>query len=277
MVETRGGRRLAVMFLVAAFLVLFLGRWLAPIDRVGLSAAAPFQSAITAVTSAIGDTISGVVNGPRFQQENGTLRKTIGVLMRENAALQSSRYENQIFRRMLNFRDRNPNLRLMVARVIGTLNDPLNPVSFISRGSRDGLVDGMTVLDQNGYFAGKIVDIGSSWAKVRCVLSPSSSVGAMDVTTRASGVVEGKFDARPVLEYVPTSRVLRAGDFVVTSGVWNEFPRTLLIGQIVSVHHSSSDMFQSAVIQPLADFSDLEIVQVVKGYRPSQPNQWIKP
>ncbi|HLJ66603.1 MAG TPA: rod shape-determining protein MreC [Chloroflexota bacterium] len=265
------------MFLVAAFLVLFLGRWLAPIDRVGLSAAAPFQSAITAVTSAIGDTISGVVNGPRFQQENGTLRKTIGVLMRENAALQSSRYENQIFRRMLNFRDRNPNLRLMVARVIGTLNDPLNPVSFISRGSRDGLVDGMTVLDQNGYFAGKIVDIGSNWAKVQWVLSPSSSVGAMDVTTRASGVVDGKFDARPVLEYVPTSRVLRAGDFVVTSGVWNEFPRTLLIGQIVSVHHSSSDMFQSAVIQPLADFSDLEIVQVVKGYRPSQPNQWIKP
>ena len=265
------------MFFVAAFLVLFFGRWLSPVDHAALSVAAPFQSAISAVTSGVGDGISGFVNGPGLRQQNADLKKTVALLMRENAQYQATKHENQILRRMVGFLRADPKLALLPARVIGSLNDALSPISIISRGTRDGLTTGMTVLDQNGYLVGSIVDLGSNWAKVEWILNPSSSVAAMDVTTRATGLVDGKYDAMPVLDDVPTSAVLHRGDLVVTSGLWNLYPRTLMIGQITSIRHSNSSMFQSAVVQPLADFSDLEIVQVVKNFDPRQSNAWLKP
>ena len=43
MVETRGGRRFAATFFVAAFLVLLLGRWVKPVNDAALTAAAGEQ------------------------------------------------------------------------------------------------------------------------------------------------------------------------------------------------------------------------------------------
>src|SRR5437868_9124072 len=100
MVETRSGRRFAVLFFVAAFLVFFLGRWLEPIDHVGLSMAAPFASAISTASNAVGDTIAGVFVGPRLRDENYRLKKEIGALLRSNVLLQEARHENLLLRRI---------------------------------------------------------------------------------------------------------------------------------------------------------------------------------
>ena len=54
MVEARGGRRFAVVFLVAAFLVLLLGRWVKPVNLVALSVAAPFASVASTVATDVG-------------------------------------------------------------------------------------------------------------------------------------------------------------------------------------------------------------------------------
>lgn len=273
MVETRGGRRFAVTFFVAAFLVLLLGRWVKPVNDAALTAAAPFAAVASAVSETVGDTVSGVFQGPGLRSQNQTLRKEVGILLRRNLVLQQQAYENRIFRRMLRYDNLNDHLDLVAARVIGHDPNSLAPEILIDKGTRDGLRKGMTVVDPDGYFVGSISDITADASKVLLMLSPSSSVGALDIRTRASGLVEGQFAGGPQLRFVLASATLHPGDLIVTSGQMNLYPPTILIGQIGAVHSSSNGLFQTADIHPAADLGNLEIVQVVRNFNPAVPNR----
>jgi rod shape-determining protein MreC len=277
MIETRSGRRFTLFFIVLAFVVLLFGRWLKPVDRVALAIAAPFGAVVSGAASDFGDMISGIVDGPRYRTENQKLRRELGVLLHQNLLLQEARHENAIYERMLKFDDLNDHMDMVPARVI--MNDPngIAPFVIINRGSRDGLREGMTVVDQNGYFVGSLSAVTANAARVLLMTSPSSSVGALDIRSRATGVVEGRFQGGPQLKWVVTSATLRPGDLVVTSGNLNLYPRTILLGQIVKVHHSDVSDFQTSDLQPAADFGQLELVQVVRDFVPSKPARLLTP
>lgn len=266
MVDTRGGRRFAVLVLIAALLVLLLGRWLQPVNHVALTVAAPFNSAISGVSNWAGDTVSGIFDGPRLRQEVAELKQANGILVRQKIASAEALHENQIFRHMLRFFENNSRLDLLPARVIATdANSPLAPYILINRGTRDALRRGMTVVDQSGYFVGRVVDLTSNDARVELMLSPSLSVGAYDMRSRATGLVDGVYAGPPSLNTVVESASLQKGDLILTSGQFNLFPRDLPLGVVVTVHHRNVDTLQSAIIQPAADFQDLEIVSVVRN------------
>jgi rod shape-determining protein MreC len=275
MVEARGGRRFAVAFLVAAFLVLLLGRWVKPVNAVALSVAAPFASVASTFATGAGDVVSGVTQGYRWRDENKALQDRLGIAMRQNMLLQAQLHDDKLLRSMLHFDDLNNHMRFLTAQVIMQDPNSLAPYVVINRGTRDGLRRGMTVVTHRGYFVGSIVDLTSNAAKVQLVTSPSSSVGALDLKTRASGLVDGQYSGLPQFNLVVSSSTLRKGDLIVTSGQANLFPRTILLGQVTSVRHQNSALFQSAAIQPAADFSDLEMVQVIRNFIPSAPNRLI--
>lgn len=268
MVETRGGRRFAILFFVLAFAILLFGRWLKPVDNVAVTVFAPFASVVDGVSTAIGDTITGVVEGPRLRQENQQFQHQIAQLMARNLTMQEALHENQFLSRMLNFDNHNNRYDLLTARVIANDPNTLGQYAIINRGSRDGLKPGMTVISQDTYFAGAIVSVLPTASKVQLMLSPSSGVGAYDMQTRAQGVVIGQYDGRPQLKFVPTSAKLAVGDFIVTSGQANLFPRGLLLGQITAVHRRSEEPIQTADIQPATDFGNMELVQVVRNQPP---------
>ncbi len=273
MVDSRGGRRFAIFFFVAAFLILFLGRFLHPVRNVTMTAAAPFAAVISGAANAVGDTITGITQGGQLRDQNLRLRAQLAQVLAENAVLQQEARENRQFRTLLRFDTANPRMDFLTARVIGT--DPngvaLSPYLIINKGSRDRLRIGMTVVSDRGYFVGSIYELNSTSSKVLLMINPSSSVGALDLRTNAAGLVEGKYAGFPVLDAVVTSATLRVHDFVVTSGQMNLFPRTILLGQITDIRHSNDAMFQAAGIQPMADFSNLEDVQVIRSFVPAVP------
>ncbi|MGH2443397.1 MAG: rod shape-determining protein MreC [Chloroflexota bacterium] len=271
MVETRGGRKFAVLFIVAAFLILLLGRWLQPVDRVALSAAAPFNAAVSGISNWVGDTVTGVLQGPQLRRENETLRKQIGALDRQSIAYAVAMRENQHLKHMLRFEESNTHLDLVSSRVIGEDPNNLSPILILNHGSNDGLRAGMTVLDDNGSFVGTITKLTGNAAQVQLMLSPSSSVGAVDLRSGSGGLVEGRYSGGPQLTLVPTRASLQKGDVLVTSGQFNLFPRNILLGQVSAVQHSNSGLFQSATIQPATNFSDLEFVLVARNFQPSPP------
>lgn len=273
MVETRGGRRFAVVFLFAAFLVLFLGHWIRPMGNAALTAAAPFDAAISAVSSTVGDAVSGVVEGPQLRSQNNQLRRQVELLLQRNIVLQEKAHEYGILSRMLRYDGLNNHMDLLTARLIASDPNNLSNYIIIDKGARDGLRPGMTVVDQGGAFVGSITDVIHNASKVLLMTSPSSSVGAMDQETRASGVVEGQYGGVPQLRFVLTRDTLRPGDFVVTSGQLNLYPRTILLGQVVRVQHKDVSLFQTADIRPAADFHNLELVQVIRNFSPSAPNK----
>ena len=54
----------------------------------------------------------------------------------------------------------------------------------------------------------------------------------------------------------------------MTSGLGGNFPDNILIGQITSVSRRETDLFQQASVQPVVDFSKLEIVLLITNFRP---------
>lgn len=275
MVETRGGRRLAVFFLIAAFLVLFLGRWLRPVDDVASSAAAPFVAVISGAASATGDTISGILDAGELRHENQILARQNAKLIRELITYKSDAHDNTLFKAMLRFSSQNSHMDLVPAQVIGGDTLGVGGYIIINKGRTDGLREGMTVLDQNGYFVGSVSDLESNNARVLLMESPSSSIGAVDLTTRAQGLVEGRYASTPQLADVATRDRLHVNDLVVTSGQMNLYPRNLLLGQVTRVYHRKVAVFQSADIRPAADFQHLEMVQVVRNWNPQIPTRLV--
>lgn len=268
MVDTRGGRRFALLFLGAAFLVLLLGHWLRPVDNVAVTVAAPFAAVLSGVTSGSGDLLSGVVEGPSLYNENKHLRQQIGQLLSRNSQLQAQMRDYAVMKRMLKYDDGSSGLSLLTARVIGVAPDPLSPYIFIDKGLRDHLTTGMSVVDQNGYFIGSLSDVMPTSSRVLLMVNPSSSVGAVDEQTHASGVVDGQYGNRAQLDYVGTRASLRPGDIVVTAGLMNMYPRNLVIGQITSVTRRNVSLFQTAQLRPAADIQNLTLVQVIRSFKP---------
>ncbi|MBV9281773.1 MAG: rod shape-determining protein MreC [Chloroflexi bacterium] len=261
------------MFFILAFLVLLMGRWLRPVGDLVLTVAAPFEAVIDGAATAVGDVISGVVEGPGLRSENERLRRDNARLLHSLVLLQGYKHENQLLRRMAGYHDANGQLDLLPAQVIG--NDPNNlaPYIIINKGRRDGLRPGMTVVDPGGYFVGSIERLTNNAARVLLMISPSSSVGALDRETRAKGVVEGQFGGRPQLKFVVTRSTLHVRDFIVTSGQMSLYPQNVILGQVVRVQHSDVSLFQTADIQPAADFQNLELVQVVRNFVPNAPTR----
>jgi rod shape-determining protein MreC len=70
------------------------------------------------------------------------------------------------------------------------------------------------------------------------------------------------------LQEVPQDVVIQSGELVLTSGLGGDYPADVLIGQVVTVRKSDTDLFQTASVQPAVDFTALRAVLVVMNFKP---------
>ena len=70
------------------------------------------------------------------------------------------------------------------------------------------------------------------------------------------------------LEQIPQDAAVQPGDLILTSGLGGGFPPNILIGQVSGVRSIATDIFQRASVQPVVDFSQLDIVLVITSFRP---------
>ena len=70
------------------------------------------------------------------------------------------------------------------------------------------------------------------------------------------------------LQLIPQDINVQTGDLVLTSGLGGGYPPDLIIGQVGSVSSRDFDLFQQATVQPVVDFSRLEIVLVIVNFKP---------
>jgi rod shape-determining protein MreC len=129
----------------------------------------------------------------------------------------------------------------------------------------------MPVVTPQGL-VGRVTSVGIHWSKVLLIIDPSSSVSAVVQSTRATGVVRGVTgdpNGSLVMKYVPQGEAIKVGDVILTSGLGGNFPKRLVIGEVIKVYKQDIELFQEAVIKPSVDFTRLEFVMVLKNYTPA--------
>jgi len=262
-----------VLALILSWLLLDQLQGPNPIRDVASYVISPVQFVMQRLTRPLAQVVSTVRELANLRAENEALRRENAALRNKLILLHEAQIENEMLRRQLHFKSALPNMELLAAEVIG--HDPSNLLQYliIDRGSRDGLRRGMPVLADEGL-VGRISEVSASSAKVMLITNPSSSVTALIQRSRATGIVQGQVGAKElIMRYIPQGDVVEPGDIVLTSGLGGNFPKRLVIGQVVSVERKDVAMFQEAQVAPAVNLRDLEVVMVLLNFVPVQEPQ----
>jgi rod shape-determining protein MreC len=272
---TRVSGRTFLFFLLAAacmaLLVLSSSDRLGPVEGAVMTAGRPFLITF----SGIGRQITNLVNTARdlamLRARNNQLQAVVDTLTIDNLRLKEIEAENERLRSLLRFAQLNPNYDFrggqVIARVIS--KNPSNYLASITLdlGAEHGIKPGMPVVTERGL-VGRIYKVRPLSATVLLITDPSSGVPALIQRNRLVGVVNGRAGSAPVMDYIPQDAEITVGDLIITSGLGGEFPKNLVIGQVVEVRQRDYEMFQQAMIRPTVNFDRLEFVQVITNFQP---------
>ena len=247
--------------------VLALGGVLTPLSRIALSPVIALQTWVSGRVQAIQEFLTSPRDVAVLTQENAALESELAHLRTQIIELQQQLGEYRILSALLDFARAYPEYQYVGASVIGRDPSPFLKYIHINRGSDDGLRRGMPVVTQQGL-VGRISQVTASAALVQLITDPSVTVNVRLEPTRAEAILSGSITADIGLDMIPQDITVSPGDLVLTSGLGGNYPPNILIGQVTGVRSQDYDLFQSASMQPVVDFNNLEIVLVISNFQP---------
>lgn len=155
------------------------------------------------------------------------------------------------------------------AEVIGRPAGAFTQAIVIAAGSRNGVRVNDPVVTADGL-VGLVTRVTPSTARIQLLTDQEAAVSAVDLRTRAEGIVRHARGTREtlVLDRVRKQDVIRVGDDVVTagwraSGLSSLYPKGIAIGEVTSVGQTDTDLFQQVQVDPYVDFGLLDAVLVL--------------
>jgi rod shape-determining protein MreC len=265
--SARTWQTVVLALIVVGLIALALGGYLTPLSRLVI---APFVSAQTWLSTrflALQNIFSSSQDLTRLRQRNLELEAEVSNLQSEIIDLKQQIAETRVLSALVEFARVHPENHYLAAATIGRDPSPFVKYVIINRGSDSGLRTGMPVVTSQGL-AGRIAAVTAGAARVELITDPSSSVNVRLEPSGAQAVLLGSLTGELTLDLIPQTASATVGDLVLTSGLGGNYPDNILIGQITSVHRRETDLFQQANVQPVVDFSNLEIVLLITNFRP---------
>ncbi len=263
----RSFQTVALAILIIGILLLALGGYLAPLSRIAFS---PFISAQTWLASrylAVRDFMTAPRDIARLSQLNDQYQAEIARLQSQIIELQQQNAELEVLSALLDFARTHAENEYITAAVIGRDVSPFLHYIIINRGSDDGLRRGMPVVSSQGL-VGRVAAVTADGARVQLITDPGTAINVRIQPSGAEGSLSGSITGDITVENIPQDAAIQTGDLVLTSGLGGNFPPDMLIGQVSGVRQRPVELFQTATIEPVVDFSQLEIVLVIVNFRP---------
>jgi rod shape-determining protein MreC len=253
--------------LVIGILLLALGGYLSPLSRYALSPFIGVQTWIAARYQVIRDFVTAPRDVARLNQHNSQLEAEISRLQAQIIDLQQQNSQLEVLSALLDFARTHPDNEYLTASVIGRDPSPFLHYVIINRGSDDGLRRGMPIVSSQGL-VGRVAAVTANAARVQLISDPGTAINVRLRDSGAEALLQGSITGDLTLESIPQEVEVQTGDLVLTSGLGGSYPPNILIGQVSGVRQSPVELFQSASIQPIVDFSQLDIVLVIVNFQP---------
>lgn len=263
----RSVQSLVVALVIIGLLALALSGYLAPISRLAFQPIIGAQTWLATRFTTIQNYLAAPQDLARLRQRNMELEGEVSRLQSEIIELQQQITETRILSALVDFARIHPENRYVAASVIGKDPSPFVKYVIINRGSDDGLRRGMPVVTAQGL-VGRVAAVTSGAARVQLITDPDSSINVRLEPSGAQAMLTGDLTEELDLTMVPQSATLQNGDLVLTSGLGGNYPADILIGQVTNVTRTETELFQEAKVQPIVDFSRLEILLIIVNFRP---------
>ena len=163
----------------------------------------------------------------------------------------------------------------MEAKVVG--NSVTQPNNFIEvhRGSTQGLIPDLGVVDVNNAVVGTVMDVSNNFAVIMSLLNGQSNISAMLKKSGETGVIvwDGKETNIVNLKNISKATKILKGDSVITSGYSDKFPYGLLIGTAQEVINDKSSSTYTIKIKTAANFYNLQYVYIINNLQKDEARE----
>lgn len=256
------------LFLVFSFLLLSLELKgerlpLAPVDKMIVSVTSPVQEGIKTSQRAVVNLWRWYLDLLFVRQENIRLKEEIAKLRWEMLKLKEEVQAQERLGKLLELKEQLP-LPTVSARVIA--RDPTGwfKALWTDRGADDGIRKNQAVISYHGL-VGRVVEVFPRFSKIMLMVDPNSAVDSLVMRSRDSGIVYGRSRSGLVMQHLPLTATVTAGDLVLTSGLERVYPKGILVGQVTQVRKGTAGIFLEAEVSPGVDFDKLEEVLIVRA------------
>ncbi len=218
----------------------------------------PLQQVTASVSHSVGGFFGNILGAKRIAEENEQLREENRKLLQQMIEFEAYRSQNEQYKQYLGLKEQNPDYDFVPANVTARDHNDRFGSFIIDKGSADEIAPRDVVITPDGL-VGIISEVGLTTSKVITILDPSLNVGAMDIRTRETGIVNGLITlaakGRCRMNYLPRESQAAQGDVLVTTGsdAQSLFPRNLVIGTIDSLAPEASGLSLYAAVTPAAD------------------------
>ena len=151
-----------------------------------------------------------------------------------------------------------PEIRGIVAEVIGRSTLPTQQTLLINKGAEDGLTLQTVILDAAGV-VGRIAEVYPTTALVALLSDSESRVASIVERSRETGLLRGDGFQGELL-YLSDQADIQQGDRVVTAGLDGPFPKGLLLGIVSSVIRDEASGEAKVTVNFAASLGKLEEV-----------------
>jgi rod shape-determining protein MreC len=241
-------------------------------QNVGADLMKPFEVAANRVARPFRDAYNWFDGLTTARSQNQKLKQELRQLRQEYATAQSAENENVQLQKLLHY-ERGPSFpkdfNAVNASVLARGATDIEQKITVSAGSRQKVRVNDPVVTSDGL-VGRVTRVASDLASVTLLIDATSSVTAVDLRTKAYGLVQhgAGGGAQLVFGRVPKDRIVHSGDLVVTAGTQlaalpDIYPKGILIGRVTSVDQNDVDIFKQIQVSPFADFSSIDSVAIL--------------
>lgn len=225
------------------------------------------QTRVSAQYQSVRDYLTSPRDVTSLRQENANLQAENAKLQAQTIDLQQQLIEFEILSALLEFARAQPEHQYLGASVIGRDPSPFLNYVIINRGSDDGLRRGMPVVTHNGL-AGRIAQVTPAGARVQLITDLATRINVKIQPSGSEAILTGSLTGDISLQQIPQDTSVAPGNLILTSGFGGNYPANIIVGQISSVRSQENALFQSASVQPVTDYKNLDIVLVITNFDP---------
>lgn len=230
----------------------------------------PVQGFLSSIGRKVEDFFSYFKDIEAVKRENDLLRTEVAELKRLNRELSIFKSKNEELRQALNLKEQFGGYTIFGANIIAV--DPGNwfNVFKIDVGEKEGIYADSPVITSAKGLVGRVISSDISTANVRTIIDEESAVsGWISKAAGGHAIVRGDLRLKEKglckMDYIPIEVDVEVGDVIETSGLGGIYPKGIVIGEVIEVRKTNSELNRYAIIQPEADFKRLEEVFILKS------------
>lgn len=262
------------ILIAVVFIMLGLITFTASIDLPVVSSAlsfitTPIQKVSTNISNVASRYISNKKSVEELENQVADLEKEIKKLRDLTVDYYEIKHENAQLVKHFDLRQKDRSLRFVPCSVIGRDPDENFHSFTVDEGKLSGISVNDPVITDKGL-VGWVYSVSANSCKVKTIISPETSVGAVDIRSGDSGVIRGGAQLADKnltkLIYIQSQNDLKQDDILVTSGLSGMYPKNIKIGKVKEITYDDFDASIYAFVEPFEDIINMKEAYVITEF-----------